>query len=222
MSYLLQQELDSLKKYILDLGALIEERLHQADRSVIEKNSDIAKQVIKGDREIDEKEVALEEEGLKLLALHQPVAIDLRFIVSILKINNDLERIGDLIVNISERSVFLAAYDDEPLLFDFAEMSNKVKEMLSQSLDSLVNMDRDLAFRVCEMDDIVDSINSEMYKRVEQAIPENPDKVTLFQHQLSICNHLERIADLATNIAEDVVYMIEGKIIRHKTEQFTD
>jgi phosphate transport system protein len=216
MPHILQSELNKLKKYILNLGALVEERLNQAVESIKNTDSNLAEKVIESDKEIDQKEVELEEECLKLLALYQPVAIDLRFIIVALKINNDLERIGDLVVNICECTIFLSHQADTQPVFDYTEMSEKVKKMLAMSLDSLVNLDLALAKQVCEIDSEVDRMNLNMYEQVEEGIMQKPDHVKTYLYDRSISKHLERIADLATNIAEDVIYMIEGEIVRHK------
>jgi phosphate transport system protein len=220
MSVLLQKEIEGLKKAILTLGAIVEERVHIAVQAILDRDESLAAQVIDGDLEIDQMEVDLEEECLKILALHNPVAVDLRFIIAILKINNDLERIGDLAVNVSERARFVISRESVDIPFDFPTMSDKVKKMLKQSLDSLVNMDSTLATKVCEMDDEVDVINRDMYQQVKEGIRRMPEKMSLLIHLLSISRHLERIADLATNIAQDVIYMIEGRIVRHKAEDY--
>lgn len=216
----LQREIDRLKKSILTLGAIVEERVHLAVQAISERDEKLAQKVIDGDIEIDEMEVDLEEECLKLLALHQPVAIDLRFIIAVLKINSDLERIGDLAVNIAERAAFLAFQKRVDMPFDFPTMSQKVKLMLKKSLDSLVNMDAALATEVCQLDDEVDAINRQMYQQVQEGIRKNPEEMVSLIHLLSVSRHLERIADSATNIAEDVIYMIEGSIVRHRTEDY--
>jgi len=219
MSSILQKELNKLRKYILNLGALVEERLNQAIESIKNIDSHLAEKVIENDQEIDQKEIELEEECLKLLALHQPVAIDLRFMVVVLKINNDLERIGDLVVNICESTIFLSRQPDTQPVFDFIEMSEKVKKMLTMSLDALVNMDLNMAKQVGKIDSEVDDINRNMYEQVEEGIAKHPEQVKIYLYNRSVSKHLERIADLATNIAEDVIYMIEGEIVRHRGEQ---
>jgi len=224
MQYRLQKEMEKLKKNILTLGALVEQRMQNAVTALNERDIGMAKKIVQGDYEIDHMEVELEEECLKLLALHQPVAIDLRFLIATLKINNDLERIGDLVVNICERVLFVATLPKPTIEFRFREMSESVKKMLKMSLDSLVTMDADLAREVCSMDEEVDAMNRDMYKAVEDTIDQRKNHMEVKQvlHLLSISRHLERIADLATNIAEDVVYMIDGRIIRHMPEAYTD
>lgn len=218
MTSILQKELNKLRKYILNLGALVEERLNQAIESIKNIDSHLAEKVIENDKEIDQKEVELEEECLKLLALHQPVAIDLRFIVVVLKINNDLERIGDLVVNICENTIFLSQPPNVQPFFDFTEMAEKTKKMLKMSLDALVNMDLNLAKQVGEFDSEVDDMNRNIYEQVEEGIAKNSEQVKIYLYNRSVSKHLERIADLATNIAEDVIYMIEGEIVRHRGE----
>jgi len=212
----LQKELERLKKRILSLGAMVEEHVDMATRSVERKQVALAEKVIKADLKVDEQEVEIEEECLKLLALHQPVAVDLRFITAVIKINNDLERIGDEAVNIAERVIFISTRPPVPVSFDYKAMSEKTRLMLKNSLDALVNLDADLAQEVCLKDDEVDQINSEIYEHVKQAILENPDKGGYLINLFSIARYLERIADHATNIAEEVIYLIEGVIQRHR------
>ncbi|OHB62646.1 MAG: phosphate transport system regulatory protein PhoU [Planctomycetes bacterium RBG_13_50_24] len=216
----LQREIENLKKKILNLGARIETVVHEAIRSIKERDVVLAQKIIDEDIEIDHTEVEVEEDCLKILALYQPVAIDLRFIVAILKINSDLERIGDLGVNIAERSIFLASVQQVNASFDFVLMSKKTESMLNKCLDALVNMSSELAIEVCTDDDEVDAMNRQMYLRVQDAIQTHPDQIPSLIHLLSVSRHLERIADHATNIAEDVIYMIEGRIVRHKTEEY--
>ena len=216
----LQREIENLKRKILNLGARVETVVHEAIRSIEERDAALAQKIIDQDIEIDHTEVEVEEDCLKILALYQPVAIDLRFIVAILKINSDLERIGDLAVNIAERSVFLASVPQVNASLDFARMSKKTESMLNKCLDALVNMSSELANEVCADDDEVDAMNRQMYLKIQEAIQEYPDQVPSLIHLLSVSRHLERIADHATNIAEDVIYMIEGRIVRHKTEDY--
>lgn len=216
----LQREIENLKKKILNLGARVETAVHEAIRSIEERDEALAKKLISEDVLIDDTEIEVEEECLKILALHQPVAIDLRFIVAVLKINNDLERIGDLAVNIAERSAFLANQPEVRTSFDFASMCKETEAMLNMSLDALVNLSSELAQQVCKRDDIIDAMNREMYLKIQEAIQTHPDQMVSYIHLLSVSRHLERIADHATNIAEDVIYMIEGRIVRHKTEDY--
>jgi len=216
----LKREIESLKKMILNLGAKIEAAVRDAARAIEERDSELAQKIIENDIAIDQQEVEIEEECLKTLALYQPVAIDLRFIIAVLKINSDLERIGDLAVNIAERAVFLAAQPKPDIAFDFGKMAGVAQEMLKKSLDALVNMSARLAQEVCSADDVIDDMNRKVYLKVQKAILEHPEQIASLIHLLSVSRHLERIADHTTNIAEDVIYMIEGQIVRHKTENY--
>lgn len=216
----LQREIANLKKDILTIGAMVELRVREAASAIEKRDEALARSVIEKDIEIDQMEVEIEETCLKILALHQPVAIDLRFIIAVLKINNDLERIGDLAVNISERAAFIATQPMIHISFDFARMARKTQEMLNKSLDALVNLNATLARKVCACDDEVDAMCRQVYQIVREAIVADPEQIESLIHFLSTARHLERIADHATNIAEDVIYMIEGKIVRHKTEEY--
>ncbi len=220
MTIHLRNALEQLKKKLLTLSAMVEESVQKAVRAMRDRNSELAQQVIDGDIEIDQMEVDVEEECQKILALHQPVAHDLRLIIAVLKINNDLERIGDLAVNIAERTIFLVQHGRTEATLDFPGMSTKVQEMLRKSLDALVRQDGRLAYQVCTMDDEVDAMNAEMYHQVQQGIREHPDQMEALIHLLSVSRHLERMGDLTTNIAEDVIYMTRGEIVRHRTEHY--
>lgn len=220
MSTHLKKEIDSLKKELLTLCGMVEDRLWEAVKSIKNRDVHLAKKVVDSDFEIDQMEIKVEEDCLKILALHQPVAIDLRFIITALKINNDLERIGDLAVNIAERSLFLSSQKSTGTLFDFETMAEKTQAMVKKSIDALVNIDCDLANEVCLADDEVDTINRQMYDLVKKQVKQTPEDIETLIHQLSVSRHLERIADHATNIAEDVIYMAKGEIVRHKTENY--
>jgi phosphate transport system protein len=209
------RELGKTKKMILTLGAMAEERVHLAIKAIRQKDASIAQKIITSDYELDEMEVDIEEECLKILALYQPVAIDLRFLIAMIKINNDLERIGDEAVNIAQRVGIIAKWDQPQTTFDYSLMAEKTEQMLKMSLDALVNMDTDIAFKVSIFDDEVDSIKDQVYDHVKNAIDSRVDKGGYLINLLLISRHLERIADHATNIAEEVIYMIEGEIIRH-------
>jgi phosphate transport system protein len=215
---IIHKEIEVLKQELLALASLVEQRLDTAVISVQNRDLKQAVSVITSDSEIDGKEVDLEEECLKVLALHQPVAIDLRLIIAILKINNDLERIGDLAADIAERAKHLAENPAIETPFNCDDMSQKTQAMLQRSLDAFVNLDFDKAKDVCARDDAVDAIHSEMYDRIKVATREHPEHIDLLTSYLSVSRYLERIADHATNIAEDVMYLIEGNIVRHSGE----
>jgi phosphate transport system protein len=210
-----RKELETIKKRILTLGSMVEDLVHDSVQAVDRVDADLANEIIKKDSEIDETEVDIEEECLKVLALHQPVAVDLRFIIAVIKINNELERIGDQAVNIAQRVQVIAKRPKPPFWFDYSEMGEKAQKMLRMSLDALVNMDVDLAYRVITMDDEVDQIKSDAYDKIKQAIQDLPERVGYYINLLLISRHLERLADHATNIAEEVIYLVEGEIFRH-------
>jgi len=211
----LQKELEKIKKMLLSLGTMVEERVRMAILAIEEFDGEIAQKVISSDYEIDDMEVEIEEECLKAMALYQPVAVDLRFLVTVIKMNNDLERIGDQAVNIAQRMQTIAKKEGPGFIFDYSEMAQKAESMLKMSLDALVNLDLDLAYKVLELDDQVDEIQKEAYRLIKRAMPKYPDNVAYLINLLLVSRHLERLADHATNIAEDVIYMIEGEIIRH-------
>lgn len=210
------RELEKIKKMILSLGALVEKRVRQVKQALEDRDAAVAKEIIHFDHEIDQMEVDIEEECLKIIALHQPVAADLRFLIAVIKINNDLERIGDQVVNIAQRIVSMAKIQIAPYRFDYAEMADKAEAMLRMSLDSLVNQDLDDAIKVLHLDDEVDKIKNEVYVLIKTAIADGVTKdIGYMINLLLISRHIERLADHATNIAEEVVYMIEGEIVRH-------
>jgi len=210
-----QRELGKIKKKILSLGTMVEENVRMAIKAIEEFDGEAAKMIISSDHKIDEMEVEIEEECLKIMALHQPVAVDLRFLVAVIKINNDLERIGDQAVNIAQRVQTITKKERFDFVFDYSVMAEKAEAMLRMSLDALVNLDDDLALKVLLLDDEVDEKKKEAYHLIKSAISENPDNVSTLINLLLISRHLERLADHATNIAEEVIYMIEGEIIRH-------
>ncbi len=213
----LLNEIDKLKSRILALSVIVEESVYRAVKSFQDRDAASAQAVIEGDNEIDLAEVDIEEECQKVLALHQPVAHDLRFIIAVLKINAELERIGDGAVNIAERVNLLAREKQVQIPFDFLGMARKAKDMLRESLDALINLDADHAFHVIQEDDEVDRMNEQVYSIIEESIRNDPDHVESYIHLLGVSRQIERIADHASNIAEDVIYLIEGRIVRHRT-----
>lgn len=219
MAVHMRREIERLKKQLLEIGTLVEEAVVAAIVAVEKKDMESAQKVIGQDERIDRGEIEVEEECLKILALYQPVAVDLRFIVAVLKINNDLERIGDLAVNIAERAELLASRDAVPIEIDFHNMAHKALAMLKDSLDALVNIDAKLAYKVLGSDEEMDNLNRQNYDKVMDAIDHDRHQAKALIHYLSISRFLERLADHATNIAEDVIYLATGEIVRHATEQ---
>ena len=211
-----QKELEKIKKQILSLGSMVEEKVRMATKAIETFDTEIAEKIEATDFEIDEMEVEVEEECLKILALYQPVAVDLRFLTAVIKINNDLERIGDEAVNIAQRILTISKSSRDEFFYDYTHMAEKAQDMLKRSLDSLVNLDVDMAFNVLTSDDEVDAMHRDAYDTIKQYIREHPDKVTYLLNLYLISRHLERLADHTTNIAEEVVYLIEGEIVRHE------
>jgi phosphate transport system protein len=212
----LHKEIDHLKKDILILGSMVEAALRHALEAIIDRDAEKARKVIKNDSYIDRKEIEIEEECLKILALHQPVAADLRYVTACLKVNNELERIGDLGANIALRATEIADSPEMDIFVDFKPMMDVAGEMLRQALNSLICMDSEKAMEVIEKDDVLDDYNSKMFVEIQKLIHKKPECTEYFVNLMSVSRHLERIGDCATNISEDVVYMIEGKIIRHQ------
>lgn len=216
MSLHLSRDLEKLKKEVLKLGNLVETAINNAILALNNREAAYVDEVLKHENMINDMEVKIEEDCLKILALHQPVAVDLRFIVVVLKVNNDLERMGDFASNIAKRARELMQEDPLPTLPEFVnELPDLVRTMVRKSLDALVKLDMNLAKEVIEMDDKVDQINRDMYAVVKKEIAKNPHNTETAINVLSCSRYMERIADLSTNIAEDVIFMVEGKVIRH-------
>lgn len=211
-------EQEKINSKLLSLSSLVCRSLELSIKSIKTLDAKTAKMVKDSDFEIDLKEVDIEEDVLKSLALYQPVAGDLRFLIMALKINNDLERIADLACNLSSRAVYLAKLPPVEIPFDFDKMSKLTVEMVNKSIKSLIDLDTDLARQICKDDDEVDKINAETYPVVFKKIKDEPQTVEQYIHYLSISRFLERISDLATNIAEDIIYMIDGVIVRHNAD----
>lgn len=211
-----QKEIDKLKKMILKVATQVEESLYRALRSLKEQDKTLAKKVIDNDKKIDAMEIEVEEECLKILALHQPVAFDLRYIIAVLKINNDLERIGDLAVNIAERAMYLSTQAPIKIPNSITEMASAVPQMLKKSIDTLINMNTELANEVCLADERVDELHASMYVYIQKEVAKSLENFESLLHLLGVARYLERIADHTTNICEDVIYMVEGEISRHK------
>ncbi|MFO7535054.1 MAG: phosphate signaling complex protein PhoU [Kiritimatiellia bacterium] len=211
----IQREIDNLKKRILALSAEVEHDLLAAVRAVEERNPALAHDVISGEIRTNAMEVDVEEECLKILALHQPVAADLRYIVAVLKINQDLERIGDLAVHIAERSLELCKNAFSTSAFPLGRMADLTRLQLKKVLDAFVNLRADQAREVCLADRALDALNSGIYEQIQKGVMETPADFAMLLNVMSISRHLERIGDHTTNIAEDLIYLIEGRIVRH-------
>jgi phosphate transport system protein len=220
MATQLQREISNLKKGILTLSALVEDNLRRALTAVETHDETLAAAAIDRDFPIDLMEVDIEEDCLKALALYQPVAGDLRFIVTIIKIDGTLERVGDLAVNIAERALQLAAAAPQPVVsFDMTGMAIKAQQMVSNSLDALVASDAVAARAVLLADDEIDDLDREFTARLNAAAREHPEWLEGVVQLLQISRFIERLADHATSIAEDVIYMVEGEIPRHSVKR---
>ena len=219
----IQTEIEKLKNQLVYLGATVQENLQKSIKALWEKNPDLARQVIATDKgEIDSLEISVEEECLRLLALHQPVAGDLRFIVTVLKIDNDLERIGDLAAKIADKVILL--HDLDPVKFTsdamlipemFNSMFAKTIWMFQNTMEAFINEDIDLAYKVCLEDDEVDRDKAAIRAEMEEIILHDPAQQIYLAKLISVARSMERIADHCTNICEDIIYMAQGKIVRH-------
>jgi phosphate transport system protein len=213
----LSRDMDKIKRRTLSMGALVEAAADLAINALLNRKAALATQVVEGDARIDLEEVELEEECLKVLALHQPFAEDLRFIIMVLKVNNDLERMGDLAVNIAERAEYLSSVPELNIPLPVPEMAEKVRRMVRDALDSLVDRDTELARKVIDADDRVDELHRETYSALMRIMKADPEVVERASCYISASRNLERIADLATNIAEDVIFLVKGDVVRHKS-----
>lgn len=218
-----QQQIEKLKDRILYLSGMVEQNLLAAVKAITAGDTAMARKVSSTDDEIDRYEVEVEEECLKILALYQPVAIDLRFVIAVIKINNDLERIGDLAVNIAQRALTILQHEARVVApWDLGDMVQKTVAMVRRSLDALVEMDSAAGLEVCQMDDIIDRYHRDAFKAIEANIKEDPAATELNICLLGVSRNLERIADHATNIAEDVIYMVDGEIVRHRVAELDE
>jgi phosphate transport system protein len=209
------EELKNLKEKILRMGAMVEEQIANAIKSLVERDSDLARRVIANDHRVNAMDVEIDEDCLRLIALHQPMAGDLRFLTTAMKISTELERMSDLAENISERAVEL---NEEPQIkpyIDIPRMAVHAQRMVKESLDAFVNRDADLARKVCADDDFVDDLNHQIFRELLSFMIEDPRAISRAIRISFISKYIERISDHATNVAELVVYLVEGKIIRH-------
>ncbi len=213
----IQKELCKVRQRFIEISSTVENTLKKTVQSVLEMDTKLAEEIIENEKIIDKMEVDLEEECLKVLALYQPVATDLRFIIALLKINNDLERIGDLSEHIAKKVLHISKKEKEmvPFPFNFKKMSSVTLSMLKKSIDALLSFNSQEAYEVLELDNKIDLIHKQMFRKVEKLIMESPQKTALMIDIVGISRYMERIADHITNISEDVIYMTDGEIIRH-------
>ena len=210
-----EEELKKLREEILYMGGLVEDQIQKAVKTLVDRDSELAQVIIERDHEVNRLDVEIDDICIKLLALHQPAGRDLRFITTGLKITTDLERIGDMAVNICERALEL---NQEPQLkpyIDIPRMARVSQRMIRESLDAFVREDTDLALKVCKDDDEVDQLNAQIFRETLTFMLENAQTISRATKIASVSKYLERIADHATNIAEMVIFMVKGKSIRH-------
>jgi phosphate transport system protein len=213
-----QKELQELKQDLLKMAALVEEAINTAVQSLVKRDSNLAQKTFEGEDQINRMEIAIEEKCLKLLALRQPMAADLRFITSAMKIITDLERMGDQAVNIGERAISL---NQEPQLkryIDIPKIAEITQSMLKDVLDAFVTQNSNLARSVCKRDDLVDGLNDQVFRELLTYMMSDPQTITRAVHLMIVSRCLERIADNATNIAEDVIFMVDALVIKHHAD----
>jgi phosphate transport system protein len=211
----LDQDLDRVRQMLLKMGGMVEGMVAKATQSLLDRNNQLSTDVIEGDNEVDRLEIEIDELCHLILGTKQPTAVDLRFLVAVMKINSDLERIGDSAVNIAQSVLQL---NDQPPLkpyIDLPRLSILVQDMVRRSLDAFVRRDTRLATEVCESDDAVDGLYKQLFRELLTYMIEDPKTVSRALHLLLVSRNMERIADHATNIAEDVIYYVEGRDIRH-------
>ncbi|MFA9407288.1 MAG: phosphate signaling complex protein PhoU [Candidatus Dadabacteria bacterium] len=211
----LTEETSKLKKMLFEMASSVEEMIAKSIKALEENNMILAEDVIKSDEKVNEMEIEIDNQCIRILALHHPEAEDLRTVTMIMKINNDLERIGDHAVNIAEMALYLADKPPVKPLIDIPKMAEKAIEMLQESLDSFVNKDAELAVEVCKKDDEVDALEPQIVRELVTYMISDPQTIDRALTLILIARGLERVADLATNIAEDAYYMASGKILKH-------
>ncbi len=218
VSYTFHRQIDKLFQEFIALGAMVEERVRRACDIIQSGDMEAARELVRTDYQVDEAEIDIEEECLKILALYQPVARDLRLVITIIKTNNEIERIADYAASLAQRAASDASPSSAPdfpeLLAEYREMSDKVIAMFTRSLDALAHQDADLAHEIFHLDDQVDHHRNRAYRTVIEEIPRHPERAERLVNLYILARHLERIADRATNIAEEVIYLVEGEITR--------
>jgi phosphate transport system protein len=216
MSRHLQHDIDGLNNELLKVSSKVEDMIDKATQALAERRYDLADEVVNSDEYVDRHEVHVEEECLKILALHQPVAVDLRRIATVMKVNNDLERIADLAVSIAQRAQAMDEFPAFPIPPQLPRMVVLATEMVRSAMNAFVNMDATSARRIILMDKQVDQYNRDIIAELQTLMMKRPEAVSAALHCFSAVRHIERIADHATNIAEDVIYLVEGDIVRHR------
>ncbi|MBI5362063.1 MAG: phosphate signaling complex protein PhoU [Planctomycetes bacterium] len=220
MQPLIEDDLEALTRQVLHMGGLVERAVDRSLAALLERDQPLAREVIDGDAEVDRLENEIEERCLDVLALRQPVARDLRYVAGVLKINSDLERMADLAVNIAERAEVLSEVPPLPFRPDVTRLAALVKRMVRDGLDSLQRLDAGLAFRTWQADAEADRLYRELIGQAIQFMREHPERLGDVMHLVGALRNLERLADHATNIAEDVIFVVQGRIVRHHMREF--
>ena len=218
MYHYLEEELEQLKTKIIKMGSLVEEQIELAIRALFEGDMELAKTVIRRDDEVDKYDIKIDKHCQRIFALTQPVAFDLRLIMSALMINNDLERMGDIAVNISERTEPMSGYRELLLKMRVGEMTMKVKKIVKMSIDCFVNSDAELAKMIILMDNEIDKLDKEIFNLLTDEMKAHSEMIVPCSHILTLIRNIERLSDHATNIAEDVIFLIDAKIIKHSKD----
>ena len=216
MSKHLQRELESLREQLVNQFTVVEQMIQLAVRALVERRTDFADRVVESDEGVDITDVRIEEECLKLLALHQPMAGDLRWLITVVKVNGELERMADIACNIAERAKAMSTFPLFTVPEQMSEMVDATIRMVRRSLDAFVTNDAKMAVEVIKMDDLVDQLNREIIDHLQEMIKADPSLIEPAIHCFSASRHLERIGDLAENLAEETIYLVEGEIVRHK------
>ena len=217
-----EDELEKLKQCLVAMAGLAETQVASAVASLLERDTERAREVIEGDGDIDDLELQVDNQAVQLLALQQPMARDLRFITMAMKIGNDLERVGDHAVNIAQNVAYIVAAPPLPHLPELEEMVGLATDMLNDALDAFVRADSGLAREIGKRDDRVDELHENVFRIVLTHMMEDPRKIGAGIDMILVSRNLERIADLATNVAEDVVFMVEGRTIKHRAHESHD
>jgi phosphate transport system protein len=212
-------ELDQLRTNIIKMGSLVDEQIDLATMALLESNVERARLVIDRDRKVDEFDILIDSQCERIFALTQPVAMDLRLIMAALKINHELERMGDIAVNIAERAISLQHHLELLRKSRVIEMSSIAREMVKHAIDSFVNNDPALAREILPKDDLVDNLNKNIFQFLVAEMKANPEIIEAAAHVIVLSRHLERLADHATNISEDVVYLVDAKIVKHHAQE---
>jgi phosphate transport system protein len=217
----LEEEISKLKKMLFEMATSVEEMIAKSIKALKDRNMIMAEEVIKSDAKINEMEIEIDNQCIKILALYHPEAEDLRTVSMIMKINNDLERIGDHAVNIAEKTIYLADKPPVKPLIDIPRMADKAIQMLQESLDAFVNKDAQLAIDVCKRDDEVDALEPQIVRELVTYMIADPQTIDRSLTLILIAREIERVADLATNIAEDTYYIVSGKSLKHHSLEKT-